>query len=66
MASKLSAAQGQKVAHPQGTKRPLIRQAVLVKICICKPDRPRPPEQTWLLISREMDGTKVKFSRVGL
>jgi len=62
MASIVSAARWQQVTHRQGTKGPLVRQAALVKIWLWKPDRPKPPEQLWLLISREMDGTEVKFS----
>lgn len=62
VASILSAARWQQVTHRQGTKGPLTRQAALVKVWLWKPDRPKPPEQFWLLISREMDGTEVKFS----
>ncbi len=62
MASIVSAARWQQVTHRQGTKGPLVRQAALVKVWLWKPDCPKPPEQLWLLISREMDGTEVKFS----
>lgn len=62
LASVLAADRWQPLTHRQGTKGPLIRQAALVRVWLWKPNRPAPPTPYWLLISREMDGTEVKFS----
>lgn len=62
VASVLPANRWQLLTHRQGTKGPLTRQAALVKVWLWKPNRAKLPEPFWLLISREMDGTEVKFS----
>lgn len=62
VASMLPADRWQPLTHRQGTKGPLTRQAALVKVWLWKPNRTKLPERFWLLISRELDGTEVKFS----
>jgi len=54
--------QWQALTHRRGTKGPLKRQAVLVDIWVWGADDADKVESVQLLISRELDGSEVKFS----
>ncbi len=58
----LAADRWQQIAHRQGTKGPLVRQAALVKVWLAKSGGEAVSGPFWLLVSREPDGTQVKFS----
>ena len=61
----LAADRWQQIAHRQGTKGPLVRQAALVRVWLAKSGSGPASGPFWLLVSREPDGTQVKFSRIG-
>ncbi len=58
----LAADRWQQIAHRQGTKGPLVRQAALVRVWLAKSGSEPASGPFWLLVSRETDGTQVKFS----
>lgn len=60
--SSIAAEQWQALTHRRGTKGPLKRQAVLVEVWVWPDDHTDKVEIWQLLISRELDGSEVKFS----
>lgn len=58
----LTADRWQQIAHRQGTKGPLVRQAALVRVWLAKSGSEPASGPFWLLVSRETDGSQVKFS----
>lgn len=59
---KIPDEQWQALTHRRGTKGPLKRQAVLLDIWVWHTDTGDKVEALQLLISRELDGSEVKFS----
>lgn len=64
VAAGLSADRWQTLVYRRGSKGKLVRSAVLVPVWLWKPDWKSPPQSLHLLISREADGSDVKYSLV--
>jgi SRSO17 transposase len=56
--------QWQTLVYRRGSEGKLVRQAQLVRVWLWKPDWHTPPQALHLLISREVDGSAVKYSLV--
>jgi SRSO17 transposase len=62
--TSLEAAKWQTLVYRRGSEGKLARQAQLVRVWLWKPDWQTPPQTLHLLISREVDGSAVKYSLV--
>ena len=64
VAAGVGADQWQTLVYRRGSQGQLARQAVLLGVWLWKPDWKTPPQPLHLLISREIDGSHVKYSLV--
>lgn len=64
MLADLAADKWQTLVYRRGSQGKLVRQAQLVPVWLWKPDWQTPPQALHVLISREVDGSDVKYSLV--